>query len=129
MEQAWKDIGQHISLEVPKGDVVSDATEQTVTFLGCQQTRSEKVIKGQKVQCIEYDISKQLKRALTKYEEAVYAATGLVPEYIKAKTPFMEEDSRCSPHREPYVDEDFYECPSCAHTVRKSSIDLSLIHI
>ena len=62
------------------------------------------------------------KRALTKYEEAVYAATGLVPEYVKAKTPFLEEDSRFAPHRQPWSTEDFYECPSCAHTVPVSAI-------
>ena len=41
---------------------------------------------------------------------------------MKAKTPFLEEDSRYSPHRLPWSKEDFYECPSCAHTVPVSAI-------
>ena len=60
MKGAWEEIGKHIKLEVPKGDVIDESplAEKTMTFLGCQQTRAAKIIKGQTVQCMEYDISK-----------------------------------------------------------------------
>ena len=41
MAKAWKDIGERINLEVPKGD-----TEDKITFLGCESTRLDKSING-----------------------------------------------------------------------------------
>ena len=87
MSKAWKAIGENIVLEAQKGDDVAPSTDGKLklTFLGCEMTQQRREIRaGQWAETIEYNISKQLKRALAKYEEAVFNATGLVPEYTKA---------------------------------------------
>ena len=113
-------------LEPQKGDDVGPSADgkTKLTFLGCEMTKQRREIRtGQWAETIEYNISKQLKRALAKYEEAVYSATGLIPEYTKARTPFLEEETKHSPHRAPYEGGDFVECPNCLDTIPKSVAD------
>ena len=86
-------------------------------------TKSRRELKpGRWAECVEYNISRQLRRALAKYEEAVFTATGLTPEYVKAKTPFLEEETKYSPHRGPWNSESFVECPCCLHTMALSEM-------
>ena len=55
--------------------------------------------------------------------EAVFNATGLIPEYTKAKTPFLEEEAESSPHRAPYESGPFVECPNCLYTIPEGVAD------
>ena len=121
MKKAWNAIGQNISLEPQKGDDVGENEgKKTLTFLGCEMTKCRKELRpGQFAECVEYNISRQLRRALAKYEEAVFTATGLVPEYVIAKTPFLEEETKTSPHRAPWTHGEFVECPNCLYTMSK----------
>ena len=113
MDAAWKALGKHINLEVPKGD-----TEDKITFLGCESARSESTIRGHNVCGIKYDISGQLRKALAKYEAGVQRCTGLPVEYrSNVKTPFLQEETKHSVHRAPAEKGDFIECPCCLHTI------------
>ena len=76
MAKAWDDIGKRVNLEVPKGD-----TEEKITFLGCESTRLDTMIKGHPISGIKYDIRGQLKKALAKYEAGVLRCTGKEVEY------------------------------------------------
>ena len=70
MEKAWKDIGRKITLEPQKGDDIKEKDGQMkLTFLGCEMTKRRMELKpGKFAECIEYNISRQLRRALSKYE-------------------------------------------------------------
>ena len=122
MEAAWKSLSKQIISEVPKGDTdaVIGEEPQMLTFLGCELKRGQRQIKEKTVNYVEYNISNQLKRALSKYEQAVYDATGKYPQYIGGKTPFIVEETKECPHRAPYNGERFLECPSCLHTIPES---------
>ena len=78
---------------------------------------------GKKVQYVEYNITSQLKRSLQMYEQAVFDQTGQQVEYTAGKTPFIHEDTRECPHRAPYNNEDFFECPCCLNSIPKSDLD------
>ena len=124
MQKAWTAIGQNMTLEPQKGDDIAEKDGmKKLTSLGCEMVKFRREIKlGRWAECVEYNISRQLRRALAKYEEAVYHATGLIPEYVKAKTPFLEEETKHSPHRAPWDTEDFVECPCCLHTMPMSAV-------
>ena len=122
MSSAWEALSKKIKLEVPKGDTEAVIGEdpQVLTFLGCELTRGQKQINNKTVNYVEYNISNQLRRALSKYEQAVYDATGKYPQYNSGKTPFIVEETKQCPHRAPYNGEKFLECPCCLHTIPES---------
>jgi hypothetical protein len=68
-------------------------------------------------------MSNQLKRACKKYEEAVHAATGQILFYANAQTPFLEEETKASPHRAPWNNESYVECPNCLRSIPKTVAD------
>ena len=90
MSSAWEALSKQIKLEVPEGDIEAAIGEdpQVLTFLGCELTRGQKEIKGKTVNYVEYNISNQLRRALSKYEQAVYDATGKYPQYNGGENTF-----------------------------------------
>ena len=69
---------------------------------------------------MEHDVTAQLKKPISKYEEAVHGATGMYPKLETVITPFIFEETRLSKHRAPFNDEDFIECPCCLHTIPES---------
>ena len=46
---------------------------------------------------MEYDVKASVKKAVDKYKEAVYEITGKEPMIWRADTPFLHEETKCSP--------------------------------
>ena len=103
MKECWRRLGDttlipDFALEKPKGDVEEgdEGAEEgtTHTFLGCKHVRTHKIINGQRVETIEYDVSSSMRRAVAKYEAAVFEATGQHPLLYKVDTPFLSRIER-----------------------------------
>jgi len=80
------------------------------------------MINGKRVETIEYDVSSSMRRAVAKYETAVFEATGQNPLLYKVDTPFVSEETKFSKHRAPYTSGPFVECPSCYHTMASNTL-------
>lgn len=86
------------------------------TFLGCTHRRTKRTVEGRVLQCMEYDSSGQLRRAVVKYKEVVQQLTGMEPQMKKVSTPYIQEETKKSLHRAPIQSGKFVECPCCMHT-------------
>jgi len=112
MAKAWADLGKNIKLEKPKGN-----DESVHTFLGCTHTRSTRVINGKVLQCVDHNVAGAMRRAIAKYDEAVFDATGTYPHLYPVSTPFLDEETKTAEARAPNKPGPFIECPSCLHTM------------
>jgi hypothetical protein len=111
MEAAWSRLSQGIVLEAPEGNDVSGHT-----FLGMEHKFYDRKVGDTLVKCVEWDCSHQIKRAIAKYEEAVFSVVGRYPRMYTAKTPFLDEETKHAACRAPASSEDFVECPTCLDT-------------
>ena len=121
MKRCWDALGKSISLDKPKGG--SDGNVHT--FLGCTHTKTVVEINGKMVTCMEYDIKGSMRRAVAKYEQAVFDVTKQWPRLYEVQTPFVQEDTKKAPARAPIADEAFVECPCCLRTMPRSMADLA----
>ncbi len=74
MGETWKAFGPELKIEEPSGN-----SEGVHTYLGRTHRQVDPVINGKKARTMEHDVTAQLKKAISKYEEVVYGATGTYP--------------------------------------------------
>ena len=111
-------MGKGINLAVPPGD-----SAERATFLGCDNVRSTKVIKGKVLQCLTWDATAGIRRGIAKYIAAVESVCpGWTPRIYDSHVPLRHIDTKTSIHRRPEVLHDFVECPNCMDTFDKEFI-------
>ena len=69
------------------------------------------------MEIMEYDVSDSMRRAVTKYETAVYEITGVYPKLYSVDKPFVSEEASGSRQRQPCTSGPSVECPSCYHAM------------
>ena len=94
MEKCWKDLGQGIKLEKPKGDTnpnehtfqacIHPRVDRWIDSRGnpCEPTgNKEEFVKhgGKILRCMEYDMTATMSRAAERYQELVHKVTGKYP--------------------------------------------------
>ena len=94
-------LSEVIKIVEPKGNSSSSTNkfEGIHTFLGCEHQRVVREVKygpkgretSRTFQCMVYNVQASLERAIVKYEKAVEKATGNLPNFKPATTPFVDE--------------------------------------